>query len=178
MRSTVWLCLLAILIAPARLWGKGDMVLIEVKGGALRSPIRITDTRIQEFNVWAGPGVNNATLENAKGFIIDWHSGTASPPPSGLERYEVSFYAGCNSIPDDPQCLAEQPRLAYVVSYDYDSSSKRGYVYLPRRGERWFKLNGGTIWHGPGIEGHWFLATDSWEEFVRPFIAKALHLVQ
>ena len=116
MRSTVWLCPLAILIASGTLWGKGDMVLIEVKGGALRSPIRITDTRIQEFNVWAGPGVNHTTLENAKGFIIDWHSGTVSLPPSGLERYEVLFYAGCNSIPDDPQCLAEtQPRLRCVL---------------------------------------------------------------
>lgn len=160
------------------LWGKGDMVLIEVKGGALRAPVRITDHRISDFNVWAGPGVNDATLENATGFIIDWHAGTVSPPPPGPERYEVSFYAGCNSIPDDPKCLAEKPHLVYVVSYVYDPSSKRGYVYLPGPGEPWSDLNPGTIYRGPRIEGHWFLATRSWEGFVGPFIAEALHPAQ
>lgn len=170
--SAVLFGLFVLSMVPTSSSAKGDMVLIEIKGKALTRPIKITDPRIQEFNVWSGPGVNHTTLENAQGFIIDWHSGTASPP-SGLERYEVSFYAGCNSIPNDPQCLAVKPSLAYVVSYDYDPSSKRGYVYLPRRGEPWFELNSGTIWHGSGIDGHWYLATDSWENFVRPLIAKA-----
>ena len=38
--------------------------------GTLTSPIRITDPKIQEFNIWAGPGVNarlqpTATVELA-----------------------------------------------------------------------------------------------------------------
>jgi hypothetical protein len=44
------------------LWAKGDMVLIELKGKALSAPIKITDAKIQEFNVWAGPGVNGSGL--------------------------------------------------------------------------------------------------------------------
>jgi hypothetical protein len=174
--SAVLFGLVVFYMAPTASSAKGDMVLIEIKGETLTTPIKITDPRIQEFNVWSGPGVNGTRLENARGFIIDWQSGVVPRLPAGLQRHEVSFYAGCNTIPDDPRCLAEKPQLAYVVSYDYDPLSKRGFVYLPRRGEPWFEVNGGTIWHGSGIEGHWFFATDSWENFVRPLIAKAMAL--
>jgi hypothetical protein len=86
-------------------------------------------------------------------------------PASGLQHHEVSFYAGCRPEP---------PSLVYIVFYDYGPSSKRGFVYLPGRGDASYGLNTGTIWHGRGIEGHWFFAADSWEHFVRPLIAEAL----
>lgn len=35
-------------------------------------------------------------------------------------------------------------------------------------------MNGGSIYHGRGIEGHWFMAIASWESFVKPIIASAL----
>ena len=161
----------ALFMVSAPLSAKGDMVLIEVKGGTLTTPVKITDSKIQEFTVWAGPGVNGAGLANADGFIIDWQRGVLAEPPAGLQDYEVSFYAGCRT---DPGCMAEPPSLVYVVRYEYDPSSKRGFVYLPGKGEALYGLNTRTIWHGPGVEGHWFVAADSWERFVGPLIVKAL----
>ena len=169
-RSAALFGLLASFAASAPLWAKGDTVLIEVEGATLSATIQITDPKIQEFNVWTGPSWGN--IEETEGFIIDWQARVAQPP-AGLSHYQVSFYAGCKTAPDDPSCLGEKPRLAYVVSYDYDGSSKRGFVYLPRYGEPWWEVNSQHIYRGNTIEGHWFLATDSWDRFVKPVIAAA-----
>jgi hypothetical protein len=157
------------------LWAKGEMVLIEIKGGALAAPIKITDPKIEEFNVWAGPGVTNFDWATGKGFIIDWTSRAIAQPAAGLQHFELSFYKGCRTPANDPNCLAEKPSLVYVVSYDYDPSSKRGFVYLPGKGDARYYPNCGTICHGPGVEGQWFLASEAWERFVRPLIASALY---
>jgi hypothetical protein len=55
------------------------------------------------------------------GFIIDWSQGLVAEPPKGLRRYEVSFHTK----------LLNEERLVYVVSYEFDSSTQLGYVYLP-----------------------------------------------
>ena len=161
---------LLVLFASPALWAKGDMVLIEVKAKALSAPIKITDTKIQEFSVWAGPGVNGSGLKEADGFIAEWKKGAVAEPPAELERYELSFYAGCRTAAN---CLGDRPSLVYVVSYAYAPLSNRGFIYLPGKGEASYSLNVRTIYHGPQVEGHWFFATDSWENFVRPLIAKA-----
>lgn len=173
--------LLFSLAVSVPLWAKGNTVLIEVKGEALSTPVRITDAKIEDFTPWAGPGVNGARVPSAEGFIVDWHAGVVRQP-AGLQHYEVSFYAGCRSSrqigqpgpypPNDPECLAEKPRLVYVVFYDFDPSLSRGFVYLPGRAEAFYFLNMGTI--ARGCEGNWFLANDSWEAFMRPLIAQAL----
>jgi hypothetical protein len=158
------------------LWAKGDTVLIEVKGETLSTPIRLTDPKIEEFTPWAGPGVNHARVPDAEGFIVDWHAGIVTQHASGLQHYEVSFYAGCRTATrwnaTIKECLAEKPRLAYVVFYDHDPSSSRGFVYLPGKGSPFYYVNMGSI--ARGCEGNWFLAKDSWEDFIRPVIAKAL----
>jgi hypothetical protein len=171
--SSATACMSTLLAVTIPAWAKGDMVLVEIIGGSLPSTTKITDTKIDDFNIWAGPGVNGAGLEQAEGFIIDWKAGVAPQPQPGVEHYQVAFYAGCRTIPDDPKCLREKPSLAYVVLYDYDRRSKQGFVYLPRSGEPWGDLNEGSIWHGSGIEGHWFHATDAWQSFLEPILAKA-----
>jgi len=171
------ICLLTLLAVAIPSWAKGDMVLIEIMGGNLPSTISITDPDIDQFNIWAGPGVNGIGLEQAEGFIINWKAGLAPQPRPQGEHYQVAFYAGCRTIPDDPKCLAEKPHLAYVVLYDYDGTSKQGFVYLPRIKEAWGDLNGGSIYHGNGIEGHWFHATDAWRSFVEPILDKATSVV-
>jgi hypothetical protein len=173
-RSVAMSGLFGLFVVHACLWAKGDMVLIEIKGRTLIEPIKVTDPKIEQFSVWAGPGVNGAGLEEATGFIVDWQKGVQAQPPAGLQTYELSFYVGCRTIPDDPRCMAAPHQLAYVVSYGYDPSSKLGFVYIPGTGEASYSLNTGTIWHGHGVEGHWFLASDSWEGFVQPLIASAL----
>jgi hypothetical protein len=170
-RATIRLLTLLALTIPS--WAKGNMVLVEIIGGHLPSTIKITDPKIDDFNIWAGPGVNGVGLEQADGFIINWKAGVAAQPRPGLEHYQVAFYAGCRTIPDDPKCLAEKPRLAYVVLYDYDRKAKRGFVYLPRIKEPWGDLNCGSIYRGNDINGHWFHATDTWTSFVEPILDKA-----
>jgi hypothetical protein len=164
---------LTVLAATIPSWAKGDMVLVEIMGGNLPSTIKITDPKIDDFNIWAGPGVNGAGLEQAEGFIINWKAGVVPQPRPEVEHYQVAFYVGCRTITDDPKCLAEKPHLAYVVLFDYDRNYKQGFVYLPRIKEPWGDLNGGSIYHGNGIEGHWFHATDAWQSFVEPILDKA-----
>jgi len=173
MKQTWILAMLFSLVVPA-LWAKGDMVLIEVKSATMPTLIRITDPKIQDFTPWAGPGVNGGRVPNAEGFIVDWHAGVLSPRAPqlapGVQHYEISFYEGCRTTND--WCTEKQPRLVYVVSYDYDPASPRGFVYLPGKGDPSYQLNIGTIWRR--VEGNWFSATASWEEFIRPVIDKAI----
>ncbi|HEY7391014.1 MAG TPA: hypothetical protein VH640_21030 [Bryobacteraceae bacterium] len=171
-------CLLAFLTTSVPSWAKGDMVLIEIMGGNLPSTLKITDPRIDNFNIWAGPGVNSVGLEQAEGFIINWKAGMVQHRRPQVEHYQVGFYVGCRTIPDDPRCLAEKPHLAYVVLYDYDRQSKQGFVYLPRVEEPWWGgLNGSSIYRGNDIEGHWFYANDAWQNFVEPILGKATSVV-
>ena len=163
-----------VIVASSLLWAKGDMVLIEIKGPDLRAAIKITDPKIEEFNIWAGPGTSSSIRgEGTEGFIIDWKAGALAQPPAGLQHYRLDFYAGCRQRPDDPDCAAERPRLVYVVGFDYDAASKHGFVYLPRFFEPWSELNCGSICRGHGLEGHWFRATSTWERFVAPFLERA-----
>jgi len=165
--------------ASSPLSAKGRMIRIEISGGTLISPLQITDEqRLEEFVFWDGPGNNGVRLENAeRGSIIDWKTGIVAQHPADPQRYEVSFYwMGCPTrTPGD--CGDGVPVLAYVVFYEYDASSKRGFVYLPDedapRGHG--GMNSGTIYRGPGVAGHWFRATTSWAEFVGPLVGKAPH---
>jgi hypothetical protein len=154
------------------------MVLLEVMGGNLSSTIEITDPKIDDFNIWSGPGVNGAALAQAEGFIINWKAGVVPEPQPEVDHYQVAFYVGCRAIPDHPNCLAEKPHLAYVVLFDYDRKSKQGFVYLPRVKEPWWgNLNCGSICRGNGIEGHWFHAADAWLSFVEPILHEATSAV-
>ncbi len=164
--------------ASSPLLAKGRMVRIEISGGTLISPLKIADERrLEEFVFWDGPGMNGAVLENAeRGSIIDWKTGIVAQHPADLQRYEVSFYwMGCPTR-NPGYCGDGVPVVAYVVFYEYDASSKRGFVYLPGEGERaLWALDDSTIYRGPGVAGHWFRATTSWADFVGPLIAKAPH---
>jgi len=179
MKHTLILTVLLSLTVSAPLWAKGEMVLIEVTGANLPTPIRISDPKIEAFTPWAGPGAPggcNCPLNGAhtEGFIADWHAGVVSPRAAqltrGVQHYEISFYEGCRTSND--WCTQKQPRMVYVVSYDYDPASPRGFVYLPGKGDASYQLNIGTIWRR--VEGNWFFATASWEEFIRPVIDKAI----
>jgi hypothetical protein len=149
------------LAIPARVVAKGDTVRITIKGADLKTPIEITDPKIlATFNVWTGPGTSSDAPgfnSNAPGFIIDWSPGPVAEPPKGLQRYEVSFYA---KIPKE--------RLIYLVFYEYDPATKRGYVYLPGRTDEWYRLNVSTIIRG--VEGRWFRAWSEWDSVARPLL--------
>jgi hypothetical protein len=65
----------------------------------------------------------------------------------------------------------KQEKQVYVVSYEYNPSSRQGYVYLLGKGEKWWRLNVSSILRG--VEGNWFSAWSSWENVARPLIEKA-----
>lgn len=152
--------LLLTIAIPVSLSAKGKTVRITITGADLKSPIEITDLAILAgFNVWAGPGTST---NEGRGLIVDWSEGAISSPPRGLQPYEVSFYADFGN---------HEERKVYVVSYEYDPSSQRGYVYLPGQGEKWWPLNVSSIFRG--VEGKWFNASSSWEDVATPLIRNA-----
>ncbi len=154
-----------LLAVPAEVCAKGVTSKIIIKGGNLKIPIEITDPKtLANFGVWTGPGTScsgagcpESTSTRPDSFIVQWSQPVAQPP-DGLQRYEVSFYA---KMPGE--------RLIYVVFYEYDPETARGYIYLPGKDEDWYTLNVSTILHG--AEGKWFRARNAWESVTRPLIA-------
>ena len=62
--------------------------------------------------------------------------------------------------------------LCYGVRYGIDRDSGQGYIQVPPERDRDFPYNTRTIYRG--VEGRWFRASASWEEWVRPRIDAAL----
>lgn len=85
--------------------------------------------------------------------------------PSGLPRYEVSFFVKYANRPLDSQ--TEQ--LAYVVLYEWDPAQRVGYVYLPGPSDTNYRLNVRSI-HREGRNGHWFRATRARQDAAAPLI--------
>jgi hypothetical protein len=154
--------ILLLLAVPIELFAKAHTSKIIIKGADLSAPIKITDPKtVANFFVWTGTGTGCTPCPppSKESFIVDW-SHPMADRPSGLHRYEVSFYA---KMPDE--------RLIYVVFYEYDPATKHGYVYFPARTEKWYGLNVSTILHS--VEGEWFPAWSVWEGVARPLIAGA-----
>jgi hypothetical protein len=150
---------------PPKLFAKVETSRITITGPDLKGPIEITDPKaLANFNVWTGAGTSwtgpAAATQDVHGFVIDWSQAVVADPPKGLTRYQVSFYA---KLPDE--------RLVYVVFYEYDPAADHGYVYLPGKNDDWYRLNIGTIFRR--VEGHWFIASKTWELVARPLIATA-----
>jgi hypothetical protein len=168
-RAVVLVAVASALLAPATIAAKGATTLIELRSPALAAPIRTTDARVQEFEVWSGPGVNNVAVSDAEGFIANWKAGAVAAPRD-LQRYDVLFYtASCPA--QDPGC--GDPLLSYVVTYGLDPKTKQGYVYFPSEAETLFAINGPSIYRGRDVEGRWFRTTTTWDAFVAPLIASA-----
>ena len=92
-RVTVLLFISLMVLAPVLL-GKGKTVKVVISGGDLARPVEISDPKtLVHFQVWAGPGTSS---NQGQAFIADWSSGPTKELPSGLTRYQVSFYVNCN----------------------------------------------------------------------------------
>jgi len=139
------------------MFAKAPTSKITIKGPD-RKRIEITDPRVLvNFRVWAGPETSS---DEAKSLIVDWSRGPIAEPSLGLQRYEIDFYV---KLPEE--------RLMYVVFYEFDPSTRQGYVYLPGKSEDWYSLDVSTIYHG--VEGKWFHAWSTWDELAGPLITKA-----
>jgi hypothetical protein len=150
----------------AILSAKAETVKMTITGSELPQPVEITDKSIlAAFKIWSGPG--NFKIENGvrtpilgDGSIL-WSLGAVPEPPKGLPHYDVSFYGQ----------LSEEATPMYVLKYLYDASEKKGYVYLPGKGEEWYEVNVHSIYRG--VEGQWFRASDGFCGTVEPLIRKA-----
>ena len=118
---------------------------------------------LDKFQVWAGRGTYSGAPdqqnEGTEGFIVDWTAETVEQRPDRLRRYELRFYvASRNSAA--PR-LGQGEELAYVVWYEHDAATGRGYVYLPGRSDEHFSLNVRSIHRG--LEGRWLRASHAWQ---------------
>src|SRR5437879_2096576 len=130
MNRILALALLAMLSIAETASAKGETVRIEITGASLATPLKITDPDIVgRFSIWNGPGVtvNGQQVHldplYQDGTFIDWPKGQLAQAPTGLRRYEVSFY-----------CAFEHPteevKFCYRVTYAYDVSRDHCYMYL------------------------------------------------
>jgi hypothetical protein len=162
MKATLVFGLVVSLLATS-LASKGATTKITIRDTVSGRSVDITDEAVlQDFNVWTGPGTFLGGVEGTTGFIIDWESGIVVQRPHGLRRYEVRFYVNRSSPVD------EQP--AYVVFYEHDAASQRGFVYLPGKSDEQYRLNTRAIFRGHGYEGSWFHANTAWKTAIRTLI--------
>lgn len=156
-----------LVIAPAPVFAKGDTIRITITGGDLAAPIEITDPAIvRKYNVWAGRGTSSDEPHSVN---IDWTQGIAEPP-KGVPVYDVCFVIARRDPPDPAMRDGHHPG-AYVVRYEMDPSSGRGYVYLPGKTDPTYRDNVFMIYRD--VEGNWFHAWDEWEKLANPLIEKA-----
>ncbi len=145
--------LLALLAVPRPAAAKAPTVKIVISGGGLAKAIEITDARILELsNVWHGQ-------------FLEGSRGSAKEPPQSLPRYEVSFYV------DLGDKGAQDIRKKYVVYYCPDPGAGQGTIYLPGKGETWYRRNVSSILRGQ--EGKWSYASPAWEALVKPLLPHA-----
>lgn len=155
--------LLAVVVAAGAdtALAKSQTVKIEIAGETLAAPIAITDRAIlKRFHIWHGPSVRvldddgrpvPSESQVQEGMFIDWPRGEATQRPEGLPRYQVAFHL-------------ERESRRYVVSYELDHATGRGYFYLPRRSEPDGRGNTSLIYHG--VEGRWFYASADWDRLI------------
>jgi hypothetical protein len=102
-------------------------------------PLEITDPAALA-NVWGGEFIAEPTSE----------------PDRAWPRYHVAFYV--------QRPHTDAVTMMYVVRYVRDPETGAGIVYVPSRGEEWYRLNVSTILRGS--EGEWHRATPSWSQAV------------
>jgi hypothetical protein len=158
---------LSVLLLVASLAAKGPTTRIVITDIARGSVTEITNRAVLEhFQVWAGRGTYSGPpdrqTEGTHGFIVDWTAGAVDERPRQLRRYELKFYVSPKrALPSSVAANPLADELAYVVLYEQDPSTGRGYVYLPGKSDEHFRSNVRTIHRG--LEGQWLHASSAWE---------------
>lgn len=154
-------------LLAASLVAKGATTRIVITDIARGTVTEITDRAVlEQFHVWAGRGTYSGPpdrqTEGTQGFIVDWTAGAVDQRPSQLRRYELKFYVSPKrALPSSVAANPPADELAYVVLYEHDPATGRGYVYLPGKSDDHFRLNVRTIHRG--LEGQWLRASNAWE---------------
>ena len=156
--------LVVTLLLAASVAAKGPttrIVITDIERGTVSE---ITNRSVlDKFQVWAGrgtySGVPDQQTEGTEGFIVDWPEGTVEQRPGRLRRYELRFYVAPRT--SAAPRLGPGEELAYVVLYEHDAATERGYVFLPGRSDEHFGLNVRSIHRG--LEGRWLRASHAWQ---------------
>src|SRR2546426_6290650 len=154
--------IVAIAACQTPVLAKGETKKIVIAGDTLASPIVIADPAIlNHFNVWSGPGTSGS-IQGVKWKATDGFVIASSTPvedrPQGLARYEVTFLVDRQD--------RDGRGMAYVISYEYDAKSDKGYVYFPGRNDPHWRTNVFLILRE--TEGRWYEASRAWQDAVTP----------
>jgi hypothetical protein len=166
----------ALLAAPALpriAVAKGETARIEISKGRRALVTLAGPESAGQFTIWSGPGTGDpangpGTMTVTGRDIADWPLGEVDPP-RGLKVYQVRFFCAALGETEKESVPSNQ---CYGVRYAIDPDSGLGYIQIPAEGDREFPGNTRTIYRG--VEGRWFLASERWEELVRPRLDAAL----
>jgi hypothetical protein len=164
MKNTMALVVAAVVAFAPSVLAKGETTRITIAGGGLATPIVITDpATLKRFNVWTGPGTGGSAggvqWQATDGFVIE-RATPVGDRPTGLARYEITFLV-------DRQDRNGRS-MAYVIFYEYDARSGKGFVYFPGRDDPQWRTNVFLILRE--IEGHWYPASQDWKDTITPLI--------
>jgi len=119
---------------------KAPLERITISGGGLAEPITVADQEILGLsNPWHGR-------------IANW-SADVAPPPDDRPVYEIRLHA---------RLRGPEVKPIYQLRYVRGDRGAPGSVYLPGRGEAWYRQNVSIIYR-EGHDGHWHVANPAWE---------------
>jgi|SRR5688572_23314425 hypothetical protein len=137
---TMFLTLMSFLLVTLA-FAKDSPDKITIWGPSLTQPIEITDPDVLEgFDPWEGQ-------------FLDRSRDTVSKEPHVQEIYHVIFYWQANK---------DKNRVMYVFQYSPNPFGGKGFIYLPREGEPWHRVNGQTIIRSSG----WKYASPAWDKLM------------
>jgi len=127
------------------LYAKAPLQRITISGGGLAEPVTVADQETLALsNPWHGR-------------IANW-SADVAPPPDDRPVYEITLHA---------RLRGSEVKPIYQLRYVKGDRGAPGSVYLPGRGEAWYRQNVSIIYR-EGHDGHWHVATAAWEAAIRP----------
>jgi hypothetical protein len=128
---------------------KAPLERVTVSGGGLAEPITLVDQRILALsNPWHGR-------------IANWTTDVARPP-GNRPVYEIALHA---------RLRGPEVKPIYLLRYVKGDGSAPGSVYLPGRGERWYRQNVSIIYR-EGHDGHWHVATTEWDAAIQEALGR------
>jgi hypothetical protein len=134
----------AALVPAAPSYAKAPLERITISGNGLAEPITVTDqAALSLSNPWHGR-------------IANW-SADVAPPPKGRPVYEITLHA---------RLRGPEVKPIYQLRYAKADGGAPGSVYLPGRGEAWYRQNVSIIYR-EGHDGHWHVATPAWEAAIQ-----------
>jgi hypothetical protein len=126
------------------IYAKAPLQRITIAGGGLAEPVTVADQETLALsNPWHGR-------------IANW-SAAVAPAPYDRPVYEIKLHSRL-------RCSEFKPM--YQLRYVKGDRGAPGSVYLPGRGEAWYRQNVSIIYR-EGHDGHWHVATAAWEAAIR-----------